>query len=308
MKKRGFASFLLALTLLAGGCAAQSTKKETLIVTSFYPMYIFTQNVADGIEGVKVVNMADQSVGCLHDYQLQTRDMVMLEDASALVINGGGMEQFMDKVIDLRADLPVIDAGEGIEMLESGHTGDGEQEHGEEHAHEHELHNAHIWLDPQKACMQVENIARGLALADPQNADAYRANAVAYVERIKALDAQLGAQLAPLEGKSVVIFHEAFVYFAQAYGLNVAGIIEHEPGEEPGTREIAQTCDLVKQWGISALLIEPQYPARAAETIARETGALIYSIDPMVSGDGAKDSYERVMHENAATVMEALIQ
>lgn len=304
MKKRSFVSLLLSLMLFAGGCAAQETGEETVIVTSFYPMYVFTQNVAAGIEGVTVVNMADQNVGCLHDYQLQTRDMVTLEGASALVINGGGMEQFMDKVISLRGDLPVIDAGEGIEMLCSGHAHEGEEEHA--HEHEDEVYNAHVWLDPEKAAAQVENIARGLAKADPQHAEAYRTNAAGYIERLKALDAEITAQLAPFAGEDIVIFHEAFAYFAQAYGLNVAGVIEHEPGEEPGTREIAETCDLVTELGIPALLIEPQYPARAAETIARETGAVIYSIDPMVSGDGAMDGYERIMRENAATVTEAL--
>lgn len=88
-----------------GLCGPEGTAEEKLIVTSFYPMYVFTQNVAAGIEGVRVENMAQQSVGCLHDYQLQTRDMAMIEEADVLVINGGGMEQFMDKVTAQRADL-----------------------------------------------------------------------------------------------------------------------------------------------------------------------------------------------------------
>lgn len=90
MKKRnGFALLMMILTLLFSGCAAQ-TDGQKVIVTSFYPMYILTQNVAAGIDGVTVQNMAEQNVGCLHDYQLQTRDMVTLEGADALVINGGG--------------------------------------------------------------------------------------------------------------------------------------------------------------------------------------------------------------------------
>lgn len=106
MKKKHALALILALfTLLATGCAAQKDG-QTTIVTSFYPMYVLTLNVTDGVDGVTVQNMAEQNVGCLHDYQLQTRDMVALEGADALVINGGGMEQFMDKVISLRADLP----------------------------------------------------------------------------------------------------------------------------------------------------------------------------------------------------------
>lgn len=305
MKKTALIVLLLAWTmLLFGGCAAQGAGQQVNILTTFYPMYIFTLNIADGIDGVSVQNMADQSIGCLHDYQLQTRDMVALEEADALVINGGGMEQFMDKVISLRSDLPVITASEGIEMLPlSGH----------EHAHAHEEEacdevNAHVWLDPLLAVRQIENIAEGLCAADPAHADAYRANAAAYALRIEALYQDMKAQLAPVSGMKIVTFHEAFPYFARAFGIEIAGVIEHEQGEEPGTREIAETCDLVKALGVKALFVEPQYPQKAAETIARETGAGLYRLDPVVSGDSSKESYELIMRENARVLLEALKQ
>ena len=167
MKKRnGFVLLMMILTLLFSGCAAQ-TDGQKVIVTSFYPMYILTQNVAAGIDGVTVQNMAEQNVGCLHDYQLQTRDMVTLEGADALVINGGGMEQFMDKVMTLREDLPVIDASEGIEMLPSASEHDHDDH--DDHDHEGEVMNAHVWLDPSLAMVQVRNIAEGFAQCRPRS-------------------------------------------------------------------------------------------------------------------------------------------
>lgn len=304
MKQKGSALLLVLLLMVTAGCAAQEgTAEEKLIVTSFYPMYVFTQNVAAGVEGVRVENMAQQSVGCLHDYQLQTRDMAMIEEADVLVINGGGMEQFMDKVTAQRADLPVIDASEGISMLASGEDA---HDHEEGHDHEGEVLNAHVWLDPALAAVQVQNIASGLAAADPQNAQAYQANAQAYVERILAMNEEIAAQLAPFAGSEIITFHEAFTYFADAYGLVVAGVIANEPGEEPSTRQIAQTCDLVRELGVKALFVEPQYPQQAAETIARETGAAIYTLDPAVSGDGTPGSYETIMRANAQVLTEAL--
>ena len=86
----------------------------------------------------------------------------------------------------------------------------------------------------------------------------------------------------------------------------MAGVIANEPGEEPSTRDIADTCDLVTKLGIRTLFVEPQYPQKAAETIARETGASIYTLDPCVSGDGTKESYETIMRENARVLTEAL--
>ena len=306
MKKRnGFALLMMILTLLFSGCAAQ-TDGQKVIVTSFYPMYILTQNVAAGIDGVTVQNMAEQNVGCLHDYQLQTRDMVTLEGADALVINGGGMEQFMDKVLTLREDLPVIDASEGIEMLPS----ESEHDHDDhdDHDHEGEVMNAHVWLDPSLAMVQVRNIAEGLANADPDHADAYRSNAEAYILKLEQLKAEIAEQLAPYAGREIITFHEAFTYFAEAFGLHVAGVIATEPGEEPSTRDIADTCDLVNTLGIRTLFVEPQYPQKAAQTIARETGASIYTLDPCVSGDGSMENYENIMRENARVLTEAFAQ
>jgi len=293
------AAMLLVCAMLCG-CAAASGEGKTF-VTSFYPMYVFAQNVVKDVEDVTVVNLAGESVGCLHDYQLLTRDMVKLEKADALIINGGGMEQFMDKVIAQRPQMPVVNAGEGIEMLcgESGHDHEG-------HDHDHEVLNAHVWMDPKLAMMQVQKIADGLAAADPEHADAYLANAAAYAARLETLDADIAKILAPAAGSEIVTFHESFTYFANAYGLTVAAVISGDSGEEPSTREIARLCDLVREKEISALFVEPQYPAKSAETIARETGAQVIRLDPVVSGDGSPESYETLMLENARIMMGAL--
>lgn len=308
MKKAMHAVLAFVLCMLLGGCMPTAgSAQETVIVTSFYPMYVFTLNVAKEVPGVTVVNMADQSVGCLHDYQLQTRDMVALEEADALVINGGGMEQFMDKVISMRADLPVIDASAGIEMLCGEEHDHDHGEHAHEDAHE-EILNAHVWLDPGLAIAQVKNIADGLAAADSANAQAYQANAAAYIEKLEALHDEIAQQLSPLAGSEIITFHEAFTYFARAYDLHVAGVISQDSGEEPSTREIAETCDLVLELGVKALFIEPQYPTKSADTIARETGAKVFTLDPVVSGNGGMDSYESIMRENARVLTEALSQ
>lgn len=299
MKKSVLAVFMLLSVLMCGGCAAEGSGEKT-IVTSFYPMYVFTQNIAQDVPGVRVVNMTAENGGCLHDYQLQTRDMAMLEGAMALVVNGGGMEQFMDKLAAQQPKLTVVEACSGIEMLPS--------EEAHEAGHDHGAMNPHVWLDPSLAVLQVRSIAQGLAEADSANAEAYLKNGEAYAARIEALDQELRTQLAPLAGSEIVTFHEAFSYMAKAYDLHIAGVIAGDSGEEPSTRQMAKTCDLVKARGIKALFVEPQYPTKTAETIARETGAQVYSLDPVVSGDGSMESYERAMRENARVLTEALLR
>ena len=288
--KRSFFGRVFALALFCMLFSARAFS-QCAVVTTFYPVYVLTAAVADGADGVTVTNMAEQTAGCLHDYALSAKDVALIEDADVLVANGGGMEQILPRVENMRPELPVVDACSGIGLEDSWEEG---------------LLNAHVWLSPALAAVQVRNIAAGLSDADPENADRFFANADALCTRLSGLDGDLREMLSPCRGSAIITFHEAFTYFAEAYGIEIAGVIAHEPGENPSTREIAETCDLVRKLGIRALFTEPQYPARAAETIARETGARLFMLDPFVSGDGSFTGYEAVMRANAATLKEAL--
>ena len=121
--KKSIAACLALCLLWCAGCSRSAEQRQGFrVVTSFYPMYIMALNITQGVEGVQVDNMAGQQAGCLHDYQLQNKDMKNLERASVFVINGAGMESFMEKVTDSLPSLEVVNAGEGIPLLvdESG--------------------------------------------------------------------------------------------------------------------------------------------------------------------------------------------
>lgn len=283
--RRLFVVYLLCMIVNATGLS------ECTIVTTFYPMYVLTSALTDNAENITVKNMVSETVGCLHDYSLSPRDVALLERADIVIANGGGMEQFLSRVAVMRPDLPIIDASDGIKMQDSWEEG---------------LLNAHVWLSPQLTAIQVQNITLGLSKVDPSNAEIYEKNAKMLCGRLDELDSELKKTLQPCAGCAIITFHEAFNYFAEAYGIEVAGVIAHEPGENPSTREIAKTCDLVKHLGIRALFTEPQYPAQAAETIARETGAKLYQLDTFVSGDGSFEGYEATMRKNASILLEAL--
>lgn len=296
MKKYLVFFCLAALIVSLAGCgkgAQEARPKANLtVLTSFYPIYIATLNVTQGVEGVEVVNLTKPQTGCLHDYQLTTEDMRKLETADVFVVNGAGMEQFLDKALGQRKDLPVVEASEGIALL------------GEKGAE-----NPHVWVSVANAARQTETIAARLAAIDPKHADAYRKNAADYVAKLEALRAEMHAQIDPLPNKAVVTFHEAFPYFAQEFGLRIAAVVEREPGSEPSPRALEETIRAVRAAGVRALFAEPQYPSGAAETIARETGATVYTLDPVVTGEAtpqAKDAYIEAMRKNMQTLVQAL--
>lgn len=280
-------ALVLALTLPAFALA------ET-VVTSFYPIYLFALNLTDGIDGVEVHNLAAPGTGCLHDYQLSTSDMKALAKADVFLINGAGMESYLTFVFDALPELPVVDASVGISLLldEDGET----------------AYNAHIWLDAGNAKQMVVNLADGLMAAMPQHAEAIAQNRDAFLDRLSALDAELRETLGTLPRRDVVTFHEAFPYFAQAYGLNVAAVVTHEEGEALSPYELTELIRTVTALGNPPLFTEPQYSDVAAQTVARETGAAIWPLDPCVTGPDVPPLtyYEDVMRANAAVLVEAL--
>jgi zinc transport system substrate-binding protein len=291
-KKIISAVLIAALAVVITGCAGRSPAKKNgfTIVTSFYPMYISALNVAGGVKGVSVVDMTKPSTGCLHDYQFTTGDLTTLESASAFVINGAGMETFMDKVVAQLPKLKVVNATTGIKLIKDA---DGED-------------NPHVWVSVTDDITQVQNIAKGLEADDPAHAAAYRANAAAYVAKLQSLRTDMHAALDNVKIRDIITFHEAFPYFAQEFNLKIDAVIERDPGTAPTPLQLAQTIDIVKKTGCDALFAEPQYPQDAANAIAAETGAKIYSLDPAVSGPETPGAYINIMRLNLKTLKEAL--
>lgn len=287
--------FLMCLTmLLLSGCGRNSSKQsdELLVVTSFYPMYVATINITDGVEGVKVVNMTKPQTGCLHDYQISAQDMALLEKGNVFIANGGGMEAFLDKIVKQHPKMKVVEASQGIELIKDS-EGD----------------NPHVWVSVTNEIKQAKNIARELSQIDPKHQEQYQKNCEAYVARLEQLKQQMHSELDGFAGSSIVTFHEAFPYFAQEFNLKIAAVIDREPGTEPTPKELEETIEIIKNTGVKAIFTEPQYSPGAATTIATATGAKIYQLDPVVTGEAVpeeKNAYINVMQKNVAILKEAL--
>lgn len=296
MKK--FLSLVLAMIVFP--CLAFS---ET-IVTSFYPIWIMTLNLTKGLEDhVFVRNMASPSVGCLHDYQLQTSDMKALSGADLFLVNGAGMEAFLPEITHALPNLPVVEASEGIDLLKQGDTVEILESEEEKEV------NAHLWLDPSRAIRMAENLASGLLRLLPSDEATITANLEDFRSRLTVLDQQLHDGLKDLARRDIITFHEAFPYFAAAYDLNVVAVVNKEPGEVLTPTQLAELVREIKRLDNPPLFVEPQYTDLSAQTLSRETGSSVWSLDPIVTGpeqDVPLDYYEIVMLQNMNTLIEAL--
>ena len=286
---------LILLTFALMGCGSDKKDEKNLkIVTSFYPMYLDTINVTRGVQGVEVVNLTPPQTGCLHDYQLTPEDMKTLETADFFVVTGLGLESFLDKVIEAHPNLKIIDASDSPEITPIMEDG---------------VPNSHVWLSLTYSIQQVKNISAKLCELDPEHAEQYKRHTLDYVDELTTLRDELHISLTMLPNKEIVTFHEAFPYLAAEFGLKVAAVIEREPGTEPTPQELAETIDKINSLPVKIIFTEPQYSSKAAETIARETGAKIFELDPIVTGEATPENlldYVDRMLANTLTLAKAL--
>ena len=305
--KRILSALLCAAVCLTGfsGCGTPAKESSRLkLLASFYPIAIMALNITDGVEGVAVESMAQQQTGCLHDFQMTTADMKKAETADAFLINGAGMEGFLDKISDQLPELPVIDSSTGIPLIASGedHHHDG----GEGHDHDQEDYNPHLWVSITNCMEQVRNLSEGIIALDPEHEAEYRENTETYLEKLSALRDKMHSALDHVKNKDIITFHEAFPYFAEEFGLHIAAVINREPDSQPSAKELADTIRLVRETGVKALFVEPLYPETSADIIAAETGAQVYVLDPAVSGEWDKNAYLTAMESNLHVLEQAL--
>lgn len=287
----------------SGGGLVRSGKIR--VVTTFLPIYVFTANVAGG--AAEVVNLLPPGVGP-HDYSFTPADVRLLASADVIVMNGLGLESWMQKlIIQSGTKAVVVDASAGITSQklppETGlpsSTPSGENAPGDT--------DPHIWLDPVRAEAMVKNIAAGLSRADPADQATYQKNFEDYGKRLAAIDEEYRAALAVVPDKEFVAFHSAFGYLAARYGLVERAVIEEFPGKEPGAQYLAALVDLIKKNKTRALFSEPQFSPRVVQTVAVETGARVYALDTAEVGDFAPGTYEKIMRDNLKILVAALSQ
>lgn len=249
-----------------------------------------------------------------HTYSLRPSDAAALESADLVFWTGHGLEMFLGEALETlstRATVVELANAPGIELLplrEGGafeaHSHDGDEsghDHGhEDHHHGHDDHDdhddhghddhhhehahgegdMHFWLDPQNAILMVDAIADALSVADPDNATTYLANAEAETARLEALSTELTATLAPVSTKPFVVFHDAYQYFENRFGLAVAGTVTVSPDAMPGAARIDELRSRVGELGATCVFAEPNFEPAIVRTIVEGTDAKAGTLDP----------------------------
>lgn len=258
-----------------------TSKEELTVVTSFYPMYVAAMNVVGDAPGVKLQNLSEPQTGCLHDFQLTPEDMKLLSTADVFIINGGGIEAFMEDVAKAYPNLTIVSACEYLELLSDG-----------------DETNAHAWMSVAMYREMVQTIATGLAEADPDNRALYEENAGVYDSKLMQLEERQKTVVAASEGTDVILFHEAYDYVADDYGMQVSCVMDLDEERQVSAGEVAEVLRAINEDGASLILAEELYGKSMAETVQKEADVSVIYLDPLNRGDYEADSYLLGMEHN----------
>lgn len=317
-KSMKWALSLVGATALLAGCGAagsttENTESDKLqVVTTFYPMYDFTKQVAQDDAEVSMLLEAGMEV---HSFEPSSQMIAEIQDADVFIYNSPEMETWVPDVLASidTSDMVVICASDAITLLEyegEAHAHDHEsEEKGANAGHSHTV-DPHVWLDPVLAQTEVSTIAEGLAEADPDNAEDYLENAGIYNGKLNELDEAYRAAFEGTENRTFVTQHAAFAYLAARYDLNQISVTGLNAEVEPSAAALATLSDFVKANNISHIYFENNASSQTAETLAEEVGvelAVLSPLEGITEEDQKKGSdYISVMLDNLEALKKSI--
>jgi len=307
MNRRIFLGLTTALALLPLSAFAQG---KLPVVASFS---ILADMVAE-VGGDRVaVTMLVGPDGDAHVYSPTPADAQTVAAAQVVFVNGLGFEGWLDRLIEASEYAgPVVVASDGVKVLEMAKEGhDHAEGEAHDHSHDHGAIDPHAWQSIDNAKIYVSNIAAALIAADPAGEEVYSTNALAYIAKLSGLNVEIQAAMVglPENRRSVVTSHDAFGYFAAAYGMTFHAPEGLSTEAEVSAADVASLITQMKAEAIPAVFMENITDGRLLEQITAETGAKIGGTlfsDALSGPDGPASTYLDMMRHNTTTLTTAL--
>lgn len=307
MKRKFAASLAAALALFALPALAEPVK----VVATFTILGDMARQI--GGDEVSVTTLVGPD-GDAHVYEPTPADARALGAADLVVVNGLGMEGWIDRLVKAsgyKGRIVVTSTGVKPIAGEEEHDEAGHGEHGHDHGHDHGAYDPHAWQSIANARIYADNILKGLVAAAPDKATVLRANHAAYKAKLDAVETEIKAALKPIPRKDrkIVTSHDAFGYYGKTYGVTFLAPVGMSTDSEAAAGDIAKLIRQIKKEKIKAVFVENIADPRLLEQISRETGARIggrvYS-DALSAADGPAATYVDMMRHNLAEFTKAL--
>lgn len=284
-------------------CSQSITQKNDSlhIVASFYPLGYIAERIAGDTATVTTIIPGGIEP---HDYEPTPSQLVTMEDADILHMNGAGLDPWAERMRPTveKKGAAVIVATDGIPLLPAMHD-DHHDEEGADEGHAADLHDPHVWLDPVQMRSIATRLADAMIAASPAHAEAIASNTQGLLQDLDALDTMLRTSLRDCERRTAIVSHDAFRYLARRYNFTTIAIAGIEPDSEPSTQTLGTIIETVRRERIPFVFFETLVSPKLAETVAREAGAATLILQPVegltpAEQEEGKD-YLSIMQQNA---------
>jgi manganese/iron transport system substrate-binding protein len=284
----------LALTIFAAGCGGKQAQSNAgssgkiEVVTTISTINSFVIGV--GGDRVHVVNIVP--VGASPEtFQPTPQDVATISRAQLLVENGVGLESWLGRLLD-NAGSPNLKRVIGADGLPVKND------------------NPHLWMDPQYAKSYVLKIRDALIAVDPKDVATFKNNAAAYNARLDKLTADIQSRIntIPPSHRYMIVFHNAWQYYNDRFGITTLGFVERNPGQEPNPQQVAQLIDLAKQHGVHAVFSEPEYSPKLLYAIAQGAGISVVEnlYDDSIGTDPRVSDYISMLEYDTDIIVKGL--
>ncbi len=293
--------FSLATFWVGTATSAQIPLVNTIpkVVVSITPFYALVAAVMKGVSTPKLLVKPGASP---HEYTLRPSDILLLQEAQLIFWGGPQLETFLAKPLNtLKAHLGThsiveFDNASGLLLLPIRHSTAWES-HQHEHAHTHEIldddksnQDMHFWLNPNNAIILTDMIVKQLSMIDPKHANIYEKNGAHLKQRLKKLDTHIAAELATVKTMPYIVFHDAYQYFEQRYGLKGVGSVTLNPEVPPSAKRLATIRKIIQTSKAQCVFREPQFQSKLVDSIVVDLGVKTGELDPI--GQAAQNDAE----------------
>ena len=265
---------LLSLLLLPGIAHADSPT----VVTDIAPIHALVSRV---MVGVGTPDMLVDGASDPHSFQLRPSQAALVQEADLIVWVGPAFTPWLERLVNGLADPSA-----SLVLMEAEHItarapmfAAAEEAH-DDHDHDHGDHDPHIWLDPVNAKAIVRVVADRLTDADPANAAIYAANARDATSELDALDAELGAILAPVKSRPIIVFHDAYAHLANHFDLNIAGALAEGDAANPGAEQVAEMRRMIETNAVGCVFAEALHSDKLITALTDDLAVPVGRLDP----------------------------
>ncbi|HHF5949830.1 TPA: zinc ABC transporter substrate-binding protein ZnuA [Haemophilus influenzae] len=299
---------LLKISAISAALLSAPMMANADVLASVKPLGFIVSSIADGVTGTQVLVPAGASP---HDYNLKLSDIQKVKSADLVVWIGEDIDSFLDKPIsqiERKKVITIADLADVKPLLSKAHH---EHKHDHEH-HDHDHHeglttNWHVWYSPAISKIVAQKVADKLTAQFPDKKALIAQNLSDFNRTLAEQSEKITAQLANVKDKGFYVFHDAYGYFNDAYGLKQTGYFTINPLVAPGAKTLVHIKEEIDEHKVNCLFAEPQFTPKVIESLAKNTKVNVGQLDPI--GDKVtlgKNSYATFLQSTADSYMECL--